>query len=149
MTSVAPPETELNARTWTPLRPRARVRLAFEIAWVYPQVRWWLRQNTLPEAVHRARDREPVRALRSVAPLVAAVRLGYSVGRMAEVLPGDTRCLVRSMLLITLLARRGIEGTLVIGVRPGQEFAAHAWVELDGVTLLPTSHEEFGRLYEL
>ena len=44
------------------------------------------------------------------------------------------QCLVRSMALQRLLERDGIEGgRLVVGVRRRSgEFAAHAWVELQG-----------------
>jgi Transglutaminase-like superfamily len=37
-----------------------------------------------------------------------------------------------------LLGRRGIPSRVVIGVRTSPEFAAHAWVEQEGLPLLPT-----------
>jgi hypothetical protein len=45
---------------------------------------------------------------------------------------------MRSLVLTALLSRRGIASTLVIGVRPGGEFGAHAWVEHEGAPLLPS-----------
>ena len=53
--------------------------------------------------------------------------------------PGGTRCLMRSLVLLRLLARRGIgDAELIIAVQPGPAVLdAHAWVELDGRALLP------------
>jgi hypothetical protein len=48
-----------------------------------------------------------------------------------------------------MLVRRGIESSLVIGVRPEPSFEAHAWVECAGTPLLPTGDEPYGRLVEL
>jgi hypothetical protein len=63
--------------------------------------------------------------------------------------PGDTRCLVRSLVLTRLLARRGIQAKLVIGASAGGEFLAHAWVEHDGYPVLNPGDGSFGRLVEL
>ena len=68
---------------------------------------------------------------------------------MLRLLPTDARCLMRSLVLASLLARHGIYGRLVIGVRPDATFAAHAWIEVDGQPVLPTAQEEFRRLIEL
>jgi hypothetical protein len=64
-------------------------------------------------------------------------------------MPADSRCLMRSLVLTRLLARRGIESRLVISVRPGERFAAHAWVEHDGVALLPADAPQSERLVTL
>jgi Transglutaminase-like superfamily len=64
-------------------------------------------------------------------------------------LPGDTRCLVRSVVLVGLLARRSVATTLVIGVLPGDRLRAHAWVELDGQALLDDGGSRYERLTEL
>jgi hypothetical protein len=56
-------------------------------------------------------------------------------------LPTDSRCLVRSLVYLSLLSRRGIEGTLVIGARTEPEFAAHAWVEVEGEPMLPVKDD--------
>jgi hypothetical protein len=55
---------------------------------------------------------------------------------------------MQAMVLTSLLARRGIDNSLVIGVRPGDHFGAHAWVEVDGKPVLPRG-DEFPRLVEL
>ena len=49
----------------------------------------------------------------------AAVRLGRAIGRTLSILPFDSRCLVRSLVLAELLARRGIDSRVVIGVSQG------------------------------
>jgi hypothetical protein len=63
--------------------------------------------------------------------------------------PGDTRCLARSLVLTRLLARRGIPAKLVIGARGGPDFLAHAWVEHSGEPVLSPGDGSFGRLVEL
>jgi hypothetical protein len=75
------------------------------------------------------------------------VRLARVVTREVGLLP-DGKCLLRSIVLVALLARRGRAATLVLGVRPGETFAAHAWVEVDGEAVLPTE-DGFLRLTEL
>jgi hypothetical protein len=78
-----------------------------------------------------------------------ALRLGRAVSRTLSVLPTDSRCLVKSLVLTSLLTRRGASSSVVIGVRPGGEFEAHAWVEQAGAPLLPTGNGKFERLLEL
>jgi hypothetical protein len=78
-----------------------------------------------------------------------AVRLGRAVARTLRLVPGDTRCLARSLVLTTLLARRGIQAKLVIGARPEPDFRAHAWVECAGHAVLPPGDGAYGRLVEL
>ena len=82
------------------------------------------------------------------APATAANR-SQAIGRTLRYVPGDSRCLVRSLVLTSLLARRGIDVKFVIGVAPGPEFKAHAWVESDGLPLLPSLDDEHERLVEL
>jgi hypothetical protein len=78
-----------------------------------------------------------------------ARRLAYAVSLTLALLPDDPRCLARSLVLIELLARRGIAATLVIGTSPSSDFSAHAWVELDGEALLSPAGFADGRLAEL
>ncbi|MDQ3569707.1 MAG: lasso peptide biosynthesis B2 protein [Actinomycetota bacterium] len=80
---------------------------------------------------------------------LSGLRLGRAVSRTLRLLPTDSRCLVRSLVLTALLARRGLSSLLVIGVRSDPEFAAHAWVEHAGRPLLPPGEETFQRLLEL
>jgi hypothetical protein len=56
---------------------------------------------------------------------------------------------MQSLVLSGLLARRGIDSRLVLAVRPGESFAAHAWVEYDGQPLLEPADDRFGRLVEM
>lgn len=73
--------------------------------------------------------------------------LARAVVRVLGLVPGGERCLTRSLVLLRLLARRGIHGDLIIAVRPDERMslAAHAWVEVDGRPLLAPALED-GRL---
>ena len=58
-------------------------------------------------------------------------------------------CLPRSLVLQRLLAQRGHDATLRLGVRKeGERIAAHAWVEVDGETVGEAAdvEERFARL---
>ena len=68
------------------------------------------------------------------------------VNRAAAVGPLNATCLHRSLVLSRLLRRQGIANALRIGVRQDETgFAAHAWVEVDGVPLNdePEVHRRF------
>jgi hypothetical protein len=75
--------------------------------------------------------------------------LSNAVERVLSKLPTDSRCLVRSLVLLWLLERRGTTGTLVIGVSPKPEFEAHAWVEHEGRPLLPSGEGQYARMVEI
>jgi hypothetical protein len=123
-----------------------KAALTGEIVVSYLHVRWLMRRGDFRSALERVR-RPPAR--RSGGGTAFANRLGAIVeGRLGH-LPGDTRCLMRSLVLLRLLARRGYKGTLVIGVEPDPAFLAHAWVELDGRSLLRPMHASDSRLVEL
>lgn len=127
----------------------AKARLALEVVSAYPGARLALRAGDIRAALATLRDArlasayEPGRS----SELQGALRLGRAVHRTARFVPGDSRCLIRSLVLSHLLARRGVPSTLVIGVLPGAELLAHAWVEREGVELLPSG--DFQRLTEL
>jgi hypothetical protein len=125
-----------------------RVRLALEIAHAYWRVRWWLFRSNLPAVVATARQASTPQRFVDGEPRAIGVRLGRAVARTLRPLPFDSRCLVTALVLTRLLATRGIESTLVLGVRTKPDFAAHAWVERDGEPLLPTGRD-FHRLTEL
>jgi hypothetical protein len=135
-----------------PLTASQRVALTIEVLATYCTVRWAIRGDDLPGAVERLR-----RDFDGAAPAAAveedrhgpASRLGYVVGSILRLLPTDSRCLMRSLVLTTLLARRGVPSTLIIGVSPAPEFKAHAWVEYAGRPLLPSYGTMFARLVEL
>jgi hypothetical protein len=78
---------------------------------------------------------------------LVALRLGRVVGRTLKLLPTDSRCLIQSLVLTRMLAKRSIASTLVIGVRKDPAFEAHAWVEHEGQPVLPPGR--FTRLMEL
>lgn len=129
---------------------RRRLRLAGEVLAAYLVTRISLSRNGLPatlERVRRARDVQRLDADDAYSRY-AAYRLGQVVEKVLQYLP-DARCLTRSIVLVALLARRGVASTLVIGVSPAPDFKAHAWVELEGVPLLPTGESEYSRLAEL
>jgi hypothetical protein len=99
-----------------------------------------------------ARLRGPAADVEAAAPerwqQVLGFRLGSAVDRSLRYLPLDARCLARSLVLTRLLAVRGIPHSLLIGVRGGPDFLAHAWVESGGLALLPRE-EEFAPLVKL
>jgi hypothetical protein len=127
----------------------ARVNVAGEIIATYCAARWWLLRLDFPAAVTAARSvHRPDGGDLSDRELQAAgVRLGNAVQRTLRVLPVDSRCLITALVLTRMLARRGIDSSLVLGVRAQPGFAAHAWVERHGVALLPTT-PDFHRLSE-
>lgn len=70
-------------------------------------------------------------------------RLAWASRAVLERLPGDQRCLMQSLTLVSLLDRRGIHANLVIGVRPGTAVEAHAWVTVGGRPVSPVGgHDE-------
>jgi hypothetical protein len=130
---------------------RQKLSLAFEILMSYARLRHRLGRQKLPDVL------EDIRLTLPAAPAghaeldaqLTGVRLGRAVGRTLGAIPADARCLVRSLVLVDMLARRGIEASFVLGVRAGPDFEAHAWVEKGGVALLPPYEGEYERLVEL
>lgn len=135
-----------------PLTMRQRVFLVGEILVTYCAVRWAIRGNDLPGAVARMRcdlDETSSTTPAGIDRHKPASRLGYVVISVLRLLPTDSRCLMRSLVLTRLLARRGFSSSLIIGVSAAPEFAAHAWVEHGGRPLLPSYGPVFARLVEL
>jgi Transglutaminase-like superfamily len=132
-----------------PLGVGQRAALATEIAAAYLRARRGLRREPIERVVAGLRSGGPGATRPAAEALPEAARLGRAVCRTMLFLPGDTRCLRRSLVLTRLLARRGIRGRLVIGARTEPEFLAHAWVEIDGIPILATDDVAFGRLVEL
>jgi hypothetical protein len=130
------------------LDSRQRAELATEIVVAYLRARRELRRAPIEEAVAKLRAGVSA-AGEGPVPLVEAQRLGHIVVRTLRFLPGDTRCLRRSLVLTQLLARRGISARLVIGARTAPDFLAHAWVEHAGTPVLSPEGDSFGRLVEL
>lgn len=137
-------------RTLRPFTRSEKARLIAEISATYVRVRWLLRNRAFQDVAEAVRVEVGRESGTSVSKETTwfALRLGNAVERNLNHLPGDTRCLTRSLVLVRMLARRRIESTLVIGVRPAPSFAAHAWVELGGQALLSPIEFESGRLGE-
>jgi hypothetical protein len=127
--------------------PVARVRLAAEVVATYVRVRVAMRRSDLPTTIAGLRARPAVDHPDD--PRVVALRLSRAALRTLALLPSDTRCLNRSLVVLGLLARRGIDTRLVIAARPQGGFAAHAWVELDGRALFDPAAPPFERLVTL
>ncbi len=153
---MSPPLCEVRgaarAGTPAPATPStlARVRLAGEILTACVRARVALRARPIDAAVRGLRSKSPPEEdAVSVATLREALRLGRAVARTLRVIPGDSRCLARSLVLTRLLARRGIPAKLVIGTRLEPVFLAHAWVECGGHPVLSPGDGSFARLIEL
>jgi hypothetical protein len=111
--------------------------LVVEVLLTYVRVRFLVRSR--PIAAVAGAMRPPVAPLRDPdAALRIGWRLADPVRRVLEPGPWDARCLMRSLVLLNMLGRRGIASTLVIGVRPGEELGAHAWIEYERRPLRPT-----------
>ncbi|MBS0314501.1 MAG: lasso peptide biosynthesis B2 protein [Proteobacteria bacterium] len=97
-------------------------------------------------------DARSLRA-RAARPTLAAPQADWFSQRIARVIgiaarrtPWPTTCLRQALLLHHLLARRGIDSELRIGVRTASDgFAAHAWVERHGAVLI--GGDESARTY--
>jgi len=114
-----------------------RLRVAVEIVTSYLEVRWRMFRGDV-RAVVAALRAGAVDRHDAVSAYRIGRRLGQPVRRTLDPLPWDSRCLMRSLVLLRMLARRGVVCDLVIGVRPGETFEAHAWIEHEGHPLLPT-----------
>jgi Transglutaminase-like superfamily len=138
----------VQARGTTPWRPLEKLVLVAEILATYVRVRALLWRHDLPLVVSKLREL----GADATAPAESVewewFRYGNATVRVLEALPADARCLMRSLALMTVLARRGISSTVVIGVRTADGFAAHAWIERDEKALLWPG-EGYERLLEL
>ena len=126
-----------------------KLRLALEILRGYIVVRWSLRRRGVTPTLASARcPPGGVIALDGGNSRATAEWLAVGVRKTLGVLPLDSRCLIRSLVLTRLLARRGLDCTVVFAARTKPEFMAHSWVEYRGVPLLPMG-DGFHRLKEL
>ena len=131
------------------LSRREKARLGLEILRAYSRARWLLWRTDLPATLAALRASAAERATNSAEAGRTGVWLGQAVGKTLRHLPFDSRCLMRSLVLTSLLAQRGIDSSLVIAVKPESEFIAHAWVEREGVPLLEPAGPPFSRIVEL
>jgi hypothetical protein len=138
-----------------PLTRLARLFLVAEIVRIYLPTRARIVCNRLRlleqvegSPVVRARSRSGEFSREREA--TEAARAGGAVRRTLELLPTDSSCLTRSLVLMRLLSRRGIESSLVIAVASGGDsFVAHAWVEHRGTPLLDPGSDDLTRLVQL
>ena len=135
MSAAVAPDVERLLRRRMPAS--LRLRLAVEIVATYAEVRWRMLRGDVRGVVAALRDDAVDRHPPVVAYRIGR-RLGQPVRRTLDPLPWDSRCLMRSLVLLRMLARRGVVCDLVIGVRSGDAFEAHACIEHGGHPLLPT-----------
>lgn len=147
--TVTPPTDAGKAAFRRRLPVLRKLGLAAEIVGMYVRARWLLWRKELPNAVAVLRGDGPLEVPTDGDRLLTGIRLGHTVSRTLGVLPADSSCLVRSLVLTSLLARRGIGSVFVIGVCSQLDFEAHAWVECSGVPLLEPGEAGRGRLVEL
>jgi len=135
-----------------------RLALAAEVLAVYGRARLLLKRHGLPVALARLRSSgQGAQAPADAATLRRAIELSRATQRTLAIAPWDSRCLMQSLVLTGLLARRGVHTELLIGVRPGEgmpgpredPFAAHAWIEYLGRPLLPSYQDAFQTLARL
>jgi hypothetical protein len=131
------------------LTPREKATLGLEIVRAYSRARWLLWRSDLPTTLTALRASPAPPLADRIQAGRTGVRLGKAIGKTLRHLPFDSRCLMRSLVLTSLLARRGIETSFVIAVKPDSELLAHAWVERDGVPLLEPAEDGFARIVEL
>jgi len=130
-----------------PFTALERLGLIGEVLVTYARTRGLVRGRELRDVVAVLRRGAPEDGVDSPAVRRVAYRLASAVQRTLGPLPIDSRCLMRSLVLARMLARRGIGATVVIGVRVAPDFGAHAWVEYGGRALLPPLDVE--RLVEI
>jgi hypothetical protein len=138
VTNIAPPR----------LLPPAKLRLGAEIAWTTVRVRRLLRRNDLSATLGRCRAATGQSAPAPSPSHHEVVRVARAVRRTLGALPGDSRGVIASLVLIAVLARRGVAASLVVG-RPRNGYGAHAWVEVGGLPALPAAKDKFAHLVAL
>jgi Transglutaminase-like superfamily len=133
------------------LSPLSKMALALEIVVTYAGVRRRMRVDQLPDVVTWLRALStPAGPLRDGS--IHGRRLGEAIVRTLNPLPVDSRCLMRSLVLLGLLARRGVAADLVVAVKEPNIAAtldAHAWVEHAGQPLLWPGDAGYERLVTL
>lgn len=128
----------------------ARLYLAAEILVAYVRARRLMRRSDLPSTLAVLRKHgDGLNGQCAGEEVAEALRLANATVRLLSVIPADSRCLMCSLVLSRLLDRRRIPCALVIGVRPGAAFGAHAWVEVGAYPVLARGDGTFARLIEL
>ncbi len=68
-----------------------------------------------------------------------AARVRWAVSAAARRTPWRSECLPQALAALVLLRRKGVAGTLVLGVAPGEDespYRAHAWLGVEGRVLI-------------
>jgi len=100
----------------------------------------------LPPSVVLQKISEPI-ALQSCRPSPTAERIGWAITVAARYLP-RSKCLVQAIAGRKLLARCGIAGAIHIGVAKDSSnwLSAHAWLEVDGQTVIGGDNSSYAPL---
>jgi len=75
--------------------------------------------------------------------------IGWAVSALGRRVPWDGRCLAQALAATAMLRRRGVEGTVSLGVCEGASagFAAHAWLRVGSrVVTGGVGHEQYKAL---
>jgi Transglutaminase-like superfamily len=126
-----------------------KLRLALEIVPIYVRARWLLKRRGFETALAALRAIDRPTTMSELDQQLVGVRLGRGVERTLGPLPADSRCLIKSLVLTRLLARRGVDTRFIIGVRWAPNFQAHAWVEKAGIPLMDDGAGAYERLADL
>lgn len=76
---------------------------------------------------------------------VDAEHIPWAVETGATVIPAAVTCLPRAVVCQAMLAARGVETKIRLGVDPADDFAAHAWVERGDEVLIGGDVADFDR----
>jgi hypothetical protein len=104
-----------------------------------------LRRHPLPEMAQRLSARPRLQA-----PRYPARRVSEVADRALRMTPYQPRCVLRALVVFSLLHQQGDEPDLVIGL-PSQasDKDAHAWLEIGGIDVGPSpgrsNHVELAR----
>jgi hypothetical protein len=99
----------------------------------------WLRISSARRAAAALRATPPGTTSAPGGPTVA--QIVWAVTAVAAHVPG-TACLAQSLVGRRLLLSAGYPAQIRLGVRNEGTLEAHAWLEMDGKVLLPTSDSE-------
>lgn len=122
-----------------------KAALTVEILATFVVVRLTMREPDIRTTLERLREGGNA----PPGDLETAFFLASAVHRVLAFVPRRSRCLVQSLVLTKLLARRGIASSLVIAVAPGPQLEAHAWVESGQTPLLRPATPEQAQLVRL
>ena len=118
-------------------------------------MQWRVARTPLPLLVHRLEVRgESSKGWLSAAGGLGPVRLGRAIDRWGRFGPWQPRCIVKALVLHTLLCEQGVAACVVVGLpSKARDHRAHAWVECKGADVGPPpgrmGHAELARYGEV